>query len=187
MQKKLTFWTNLALKNIWYSFTSIRQNYNFDKLATIWREIVSWFLMFSQYLRNMISKMFVFFEFHISAEQFYARNKQEWGKTRNQQTISMSNDGSSMKIIERSHSFKTSPRSYSNDLCAVKLISVKTSLWGAASCWFTLACALYNHLSRVQWFCLHFDISSCVFKMVEIATKIFILLIWVENKWKRRI
>ena len=29
---------------LWYSLISIRQNYNFDMLATIWHEIVCWFL-----------------------------------------------------------------------------------------------------------------------------------------------
>ena len=43
-----------------YSLISIRQNYNFDMLATIWHEIVSWFLTISQDLRNMITKLFLF-------------------------------------------------------------------------------------------------------------------------------
>ena len=43
-----------------YSLISIRQNYNFDMLATIWHEIVSWFLTISQDLHNMITKLFLF-------------------------------------------------------------------------------------------------------------------------------
>ena len=43
---------------MWYSLMSIRQNYNFDMSATIWHEIVSWFLTIFQDLRNMITKLF---------------------------------------------------------------------------------------------------------------------------------
>ena len=48
-----------------YSLICIRQNYNFDMLAAIWLEIVSWFLTISQDLRNMITKLFSFwFSYH---------------------------------------------------------------------------------------------------------------------------
>ena len=43
-----------------YSLMSIRQNYNFHMSATIWHEIISWFLMISQDLRKMINKLFLF-------------------------------------------------------------------------------------------------------------------------------
>ena len=42
----------------WYSLMSIRQNYTFDMLASIWHEIISWYLRISQYLRNMITRLF---------------------------------------------------------------------------------------------------------------------------------
>ena len=44
---KLTF-SKFVKKLLSYSLISIRQNYNFDMLATIWHEIVSWFLTISQ-------------------------------------------------------------------------------------------------------------------------------------------
>ena len=48
------------------------------------------------------------FDFHISAEQFYDRNKQEPGKNRNQQTMPCQNDGSSNEIIDQSQVSRTS-------------------------------------------------------------------------------
>jgi hypothetical protein len=39
---------NVAKTFIKYSLISIRQNYKFDMLATIWHDIVSWFLKISQ-------------------------------------------------------------------------------------------------------------------------------------------
>ena len=57
-------------------------------------------------LGNMITKLFLFwFDFHISAEQFYDRNKQELVKTRENHKSTnnaMSNDGSSIEIIDQS-------------------------------------------------------------------------------------
>ena len=73
-----------------YSLISIRQNYYFDVLGTVWHEIVSWFLTISQDFCNMIS-----------AEQFDDRNKQEWGKK--QKSTNNANDGSSIKMIDGSH------------------------------------------------------------------------------------
>ena len=46
------------------------------------------------------------FDFHISAEQFYDRNKQElvkMGKNHRSTNNAMSNYGSSIEIIDRSH------------------------------------------------------------------------------------
>ena len=43
-----------------YSLISIRQNYNFDMSATIWHELVSWYLTNSQNLLKMIAKLFLF-------------------------------------------------------------------------------------------------------------------------------
>ena len=43
------------------------------------------------------------FDFHISTEQFYDRNKQEGGKAKKSTNNVMSNDGSSIEIIDRSH------------------------------------------------------------------------------------
>ena len=53
-----------------------------------------------------LSIIFFCFDFQISAEQFYDQNKQELGKTGgNHKSTSnaMSNDGSSIKIIDQSH------------------------------------------------------------------------------------
>ena len=39
---------NFANSSLVYSLISIRENYDFDMFATIWHEIVRWFLMISQ-------------------------------------------------------------------------------------------------------------------------------------------
>ena len=43
------------------------------------------------------------FVFYISAEQFHDRDKQEQGKQQKSTNNAMSNDGSSIEIIDRSH------------------------------------------------------------------------------------
>ena len=79
-----------------YSLIPIRQNYNFDILATIWHEIFSWFLSISQDFPGFPricatwSLNCFCFDFHISTEQFYDHSKQELVKTGgniNQQTM----------------------------------------------------------------------------------------------------
>ena len=53
----------MSSKKFKYSLISIRQNYNFDMLATIWHEIVCWFLTIPRIyddLHNMITKLFLF-------------------------------------------------------------------------------------------------------------------------------
>ena len=56
---------------------------------------------------TMICATYYFcFDFHISAEQFYDRNKQElvkMGETHKSTNNAISNDGSSIEIIDRSH------------------------------------------------------------------------------------
>ena len=44
-----------------YSLISIRQNYIFDMLATIWHEIVNWFLEISQDLQEFAQNVVVVF------------------------------------------------------------------------------------------------------------------------------
>ena len=45
LEKEILLFPQIFLS---YSLISIRQNYNFDMLASIWHEIVSWFLTISQ-------------------------------------------------------------------------------------------------------------------------------------------
>ena len=85
-----------------YSLISIRQNYNFDMLANIWHEIVSWFLMISQDLRNMITKLFLFW-FSYQCRTILWSQQTRTGKNRNLTNNAISNDGSSIEIIDRSH------------------------------------------------------------------------------------
>ena len=63
---------NMKLKS--YSLISIRQNYNFDILATIWNEFISWFMMISQDLRDMII-VFVLFFISVQNNFMIATNK----------------------------------------------------------------------------------------------------------------
>ena len=68
---------------------SIRQNYNFNMLAAIWHDIVSWFLTTSQDLCNMISKLFLFwfsYQCRTILWDMLATNK-KGEETRNPQTI----------------------------------------------------------------------------------------------------
>ena len=54
------------INTLFYSLISIRQNYNFDMLATIWHEIASWFLTIYQDLRWFsITKLFLFWHLDI--------------------------------------------------------------------------------------------------------------------------
>ena len=72
----------LLKKNNVYSLISIRQNYNFDMLATIWHEIVSWFPTISQDLRNMITKLFISVQ-----DIFMIATNKNGEKSRNLQTM----------------------------------------------------------------------------------------------------
>ena len=91
----------LLKKNNVYSLISIRQNYNFDMLASIWHEIVSWFLTISKDLRNMITKLFISVQnnFMITTN----KNSEKRGKKHKSTNNAMLNDGSSIEIIDRSH------------------------------------------------------------------------------------
>ena len=83
-------WLHFLKKNNVYSLISIRQNYNFDMLATIWHEIVSWFLTISQDLRNMITKLFLFWFSYQCRTILWSqqtRTGKNGGKTINQQTM----------------------------------------------------------------------------------------------------
>ena len=74
----------------WYSLISIRQNYNFDMLATIWHEIVSWFLTISQDLHNMITKLVLFWFSYQCRTILWSqqtRTGKNGGKTINQQAM----------------------------------------------------------------------------------------------------
>ena len=82
---------------------------NVDMLATIWHEIVSWFLMISQDLRWFAKhdQWIVFVLIFISVQNnFMITTNKNWekrGKTHKSTNNAMSNDGSSIKKIYRSH------------------------------------------------------------------------------------
>jgi hypothetical protein len=90
-----------------YSLISIRQNYNSDMLANIWHEIVGWFLTISQDLRNMITKFFLFWSSYQCRSILWSqktRTGKNWGGGNHKSTNNaMSNDGSSIEIIDNSH------------------------------------------------------------------------------------
>ena len=71
-----------------YSLISFRQNYNFDMLAMIWYEIVSWFLKIYKDLKRLAAQepLIVYIFTSICAKQFYVSNMQKQVKIRNQQT-----------------------------------------------------------------------------------------------------
>ena len=74
-------------------------------LATIWHEIVSWSPRIYDNLRNMITKLF-FLIFISVQDNLFDRNKQELvktGKNHKSANNAMSNDGSSIEIIDQSH------------------------------------------------------------------------------------
>ena len=64
------------------SLISIRQNYNFDMLAMIWHEIVSWFLkIYKDWKRLAAQEPLIFSTFtFICAKQFYVSNMQKQSK-----------------------------------------------------------------------------------------------------------
>ena len=65
-----------------YSLISIRQNYNFYKLAMIWHDIVCWFLKIYRDLKRFVTQehRIIFVLILRSAEQFYVPNMQEQSK-----------------------------------------------------------------------------------------------------------
>ena len=85
-----------------YSLICIRQNYNFDMLAAIWLEIVSWFLTISQDLRNMITKLFLFWISYQCRTILWSQQTR-MGKKQKSTNNDISNDGSSIEIIDWSH------------------------------------------------------------------------------------
>ena len=86
----------------------IRQNYNFDMLVTIWHEIEV--DLSSDDLRNMVTKLFLFWFPYQSRiigwivlwlqQTRTGKNEEKNHKSTNN---AMSNDGSSIEIIDRSH------------------------------------------------------------------------------------
>ena len=89
-----------------YSLIYIRQIYNYDMLTTIWHEIDFWkFPRISQDLVIMITKLFLFWNSY-QGNNFMITTNKNWekrGKNHTSTSNAMSNDGSSIKIIDQSH------------------------------------------------------------------------------------
>ena len=92
-----------------YSLISIRKNYNFDILATIWLEIVSWYLEISQDLWWFAQHdhQIVFVLIFISVQNIFmittSKNWGKLGKMHKSTSNAMSNYGSNIEINDWSH------------------------------------------------------------------------------------
>ena len=123
-----------------YSLISIRQNYNFYMLATIDMKLLLdfWrFLRISQDLRNMITKLFLFFIFISVQNNFMitiSKNWQKRGKNHKSTSTAMSNDCSSIKIIDRSHEALTCMWNYHKILTLDKSFMQLQQSWSWTFC-----------------------------------------------------
>ena len=97
LKKKITMWWKNYLRRILYlieerflllySLVSIRQNLYVISIATIWHEILSWFLTIFQDLPNMITKLFLFWFSYQCRTNIRSQQTRTGKRPRNLQTM----------------------------------------------------------------------------------------------------